>query len=95
MAEATKRGVEVGVDGRILGLVRTHHWCGNDPVREHIARIDLSDMMIFLRVGEPIALVPEPESLFTQPGGAFTEYGWRVGEFYQFQSWQSVKNLDR
>lgn len=95
LAEATKRGVEVGVDGRIWGLVRIHHWCGNDPAREHIARIDLSDMMIFLRVGEPIALVPQSESLLTQPGGAFTEFGWRVGEFYQFQAWQSAKNLDR
>lgn len=93
LMEATKRGVEVGADGRIWGLVRIHHWCGNDPVREHIARIDLSDMMTFLRVGEPVAPVLEAESLITEPGGSFTEYGWRVGEFYRFQSWQSFKHL--
>jgi len=95
LTEATKRGVEVGAEGRVWGLVRIHHWCGNDPVREHIARIDLSDMMTFLRVGEPFVPVPESESLVTEPGGSFTEWGWRVGEFYQFQSWQRVKNLDR
>ena len=95
LTEATKRGVEVGPDGRIWGLVRIHHWCGNDPVGEHIARIDLSEMMTFLRVGEPVAPVPESESLVIEPGGSFTEWGWRVGEFYQFQSWQSVKDLER
>ena len=95
LTEATKRGVEMATDGRIWGLVRIHHWCGNDPVREHIARIDLSDMMTFLRVGEPGTPVPAAESLITEPGGSFTEYGWRVGEFYGFQSWQSVKNLDQ
>ena len=95
LTEVTKRGVEIGADGRIWGLAKIHHWCGNDPVREHIARIDLSDMMIFLRVGEPVAPVAESESLLREPGGSFTEWGWRVGEFYQFQSWQSVKNLER
>jgi hypothetical protein len=95
LSEAIKRGVEISADGRVLGLVRIHHWCGNDPVRVHIARVDLSDMMSFLRVGEPVAPVPESESLVTEPGGSFTEWGWRVGEFYQFQSWQSVKNLER
>src|SRR3569832_982548 len=52
LTEATKRGVEMAADGRIWGLVRIHHWCGNDPVREHIARVDISEMMTFLRVGE-------------------------------------------
>jgi hypothetical protein len=95
LTEATKRGVEIAADGRVLGLVRIHHWCGNDPVREHIARIDLSDLMLFLRVGDPVAPVPEAESLLSEPGGSFTEWGWRVGEFYQFQSWQSFKKHDQ
>jgi hypothetical protein len=43
LREATKRGVEMAAGRRVLGLARIHHWCGNDPVREHIARIDLSD----------------------------------------------------
>src|SRR2546430_9087425 len=36
--EATKRGVEITPDGLVVGLVRVHHWCGNDPVEEHITR---------------------------------------------------------
>ena len=95
LTEATKRGVEVHADGRVSGLVRVHHWCGNDPVREHIARVDLSDMMTFLRVGEPAASVPEAEFLAREPGGRFTKWGWRIGEFLQFQSWRSIKDSAR
>jgi hypothetical protein len=95
LTEATKRGVEVGADGRVWGLVRVHHWCGNDPVREHIVRVDLSDMMTFLRVGEPVGPVPAAELLNTEPGGTFTEWGWRIEEFLQFQSWQSISRASR
>ena len=95
LAEATKRGVEVHADGRVWGLVRVHHWCGNDPVREHIARVDLADMILFLRVGEPIDDVPEAKFLVRQPGGRFSKWGWRSGEFLQFQSWESMKDSAR
>jgi hypothetical protein len=91
LSEATKRGVEVQADGRVWGLVRVHHWCGNDPVREHIARVELSDMMVFLRVGEPVTAVPEAKFLAREPGGTFTKWGWRIGEFLQFQLWQNIK----
>lgn len=95
LAEATKRGVEVGSDGRVWGLVKVHHWCGNDPVRHHIARVDLAAMMIFLRVGEPSVPVRETEFLATEPGGRFSEWGWNIGEFSHFQSWQRFKDAAR
>jgi len=95
LTEATKRGVEVGADGHVWGLVRVHHWCGNDPVREHIAKVALADMMTFLRVGEPFTPVPEAEFLAGKPGGTFTKWGWDIGEFLQFQSWQSIKESAR
>ncbi len=94
LTEATKRGVEVEADGRVWGLVRVHHWCGNDPVREHIARVDLADMMIFLRVGEPSVPVRETDFLASEPGGRFSEWGWNVSEFFHFQQWRSIKNLE-
>src|SRR5262245_13928214 len=62
LTEATKRGVEIASDGRVYGLVRIWHWCGNDPVREHIARVDLADMLMFLRQGE-WATAPSSEAL--------------------------------
>lgn len=94
LAEATKHGVEVQANGRVWGLVKIHHWCGNDPVREHIARIDLSEMMTFLRVGHPVASVPQAEFLIDEPGGRFTEWGWRIEEFQEFESWEKIKNLE-
>src|SRR5690349_4544352 len=33
LEEATKRGVEVTPDGRVFGLVKIHHWCGNSSIR--------------------------------------------------------------
>jgi hypothetical protein len=94
LAEATKRGVEITEGGHVFGLVKIHHWCGNDPVREHIARVDISDMMMFFHVGQTIASVPESDFTNHEGDGKFTEAGWNVSEFRRFQSWQSVKDFD-
>lgn len=94
LAEATKRGVALDADGRVWGLVRVHHWCGNDPVKMHIARVDLASMMTFLRIGEPVASTTEAEFFNVTPGGTFTEWGWHIGEFEQFQAWERIKNSE-
>jgi hypothetical protein len=95
IAESTKRGVEMGTDGRVYGLVRIHHWCGNDPVREHITRVDISEMLLFLRVGEPVLkLLPEEQGL-EQPGGTFSRFGWTVDEFMEFEFWQKLRQQNR
>ena len=95
LAEATKRGVEIQSDGRVWGLVSVNHWCGNDPVKEHIARVDLSDLLLFLRMGEPVTNVLAADYLAREPGGSFTESGWRVSEFMQFQDWLIMKDSTR
>ena len=95
LSEAVKRGVEIREDGRVWALVQIHHWCGNDPVREHIARVDLSDMLTFLRIGEPTNSVPQAKFLVRDAGGSFSESGWDIGEFLNFQSWQSMKRLEQ
>lgn len=41
-------GVEFTTDGTIYALVRVDHWCGNDPVRFHLARVDLSNLLLVL-----------------------------------------------
>src|SRR4051812_35759277 len=48
LAEATREGIELSPDRRVYSLVRVHHWCGNDPVREHVARVDLAGLLTFL-----------------------------------------------
>lgn len=44
--DVLQHGVEVQQDGTIHALVRIHHWCGNDPVRYHLARVDLSSLLL-------------------------------------------------
>src|SRR5690242_13363191 len=39
-------GVELNTNGSSYALVHVHHWCGNDPVRYHLARVDLSSLCI-------------------------------------------------
>jgi hypothetical protein len=90
LAEATKRGIEVAADGRIYGLVRVHHWCGNDPVREHIARVDLALCLEYLGEGQT-SVPPVPGfNVASQPSGRFSPYGWEYGEYLNFRSWCSL-----
>jgi hypothetical protein len=65
--------------------VRLHPGCGNDLIREQAAEVGLSDLMIFLRAGDPVASVPNAELLLSDAGGTFTECAWRIGEFLRFQ----------
>jgi len=85
LSEATRSGVELGLDGRVYGLVRVHHWCGNDPVRKHIARVDLSHMLTYLQEGEMQTPPPDPHWRVDEPGGWFSDYGWDVSQFVYFQ----------
>jgi len=94
LREATQRGVEIDAVGRVWGLVKVHHGCGNDPVREHTARVNLADMMLYLRVGEPGTPTIDLKGLAKRPGGSLSAYGWQVEEFQQFQAWQMWKRLD-
>ena len=89
LREVTKRGTEIAADGRVYGLVRVHHWCGNDPVREHIARVDVADMLMYLREGE-WSTAPSTETLefaSRRSRGRFSEWGWNVSEFTSFKIW--------
>lgn len=64
--DITEHGVEVQLDGTVYALIRVHHWCGNDPVRFHLARLDLSSL--FLVLGE-------------QKQARTTEYGINPGVY--------------
>ncbi|MCH8147599.1 MAG: hypothetical protein IH987_06325 [Planctomycetes bacterium] len=86
LSEATKRGIEI-TNGSVYGLMRIHHWCGNDPVREHIARVDLSQLLTFLDEGEHLN-----ESVQASwPGsGRISQSGWNVSEYFRFRSWTNM-----
>ena len=91
LGEMTKRGVEVAADGSVYGLVLVHHWCGNDPVEEHIARVELSEAMAFLGEGERENPSDRASKLrLRNREGGFSQYGWDVGEFMSFETVQSI-----
>lgn len=92
LTEITKRGVETATNGHIYGLSRVIHWCGNDPVREHIARVDVSDALAYLHVGEPTSLLHDADFTSQKSENQFAEWGWDPGDFRQFQLWQSLKD---
>jgi hypothetical protein len=45
---ALKYGVEVGQDGEVVGILKVHRTCGNDPVWWMNKRINLSDLAGFM-----------------------------------------------
>ena len=94
LSEATKRGVEIANDGRVFGLVRVHHWCGNDPIREHIARIDVAELLEF--VGDCDSATCTSHKTWSGPqGGSFSSAGWDVGEFGAFRFWRTLSADER
>lgn len=94
LSQFIERGVELGANGQITVLAKIHHWCGNDTVKKHLARVNLSDALLFLRIGTPLTPVPEQNYLAAEPGGRFSEYGWNMSEFHGFQGWLTAKDLD-
>ena len=91
ITELTKQGVEIASNGHLFGLVRVHHWCGNDPVREDVARVDLTDALQYLRVGQSDVPGPPADVPMGAGRGRFTESGWNVSDYMQFLGWQRLK----
>jgi hypothetical protein len=91
LAEAIKSGVEVDQSGRVVGLLRIHHWCGNDRAYKHVARIDLADLLLYFKEGESQLALPEEIEFLREPGTTFqfTEQGWNVSQFFGYTSWRS------
>ncbi|MFT5464808.1 MAG: hypothetical protein ACI8QS_003715 [Planctomycetota bacterium] len=69
--EATRSGVEVHSSGSPVGLIRVWHWCGNDPVGRHVARVPLVELARFI----------EAEGHFDM-----TPYGWNGSQFFGFDT---------
>jgi hypothetical protein len=89
---ATAGGVELAPDGRVYGLLRINHWCGNDPMQTHIARVDLADMLVYLKEGQ--CTTPPTDEMMeyaaSKPGGDFSTFGWNISEFDTFRTWESM-----
>ena len=84
LARATSRGVEITPEGRVIGLVKVWHWCGNDSMWNDVRRIDIAHLLEFMREGkfERTIVSGEPEPM--KPGGIFSPYGWNISETVLF-----------
>lgn len=85
LKEATSRGVEIDEQGRVYGLVRIHHWCGNDPVGEHIARVDLAELVAFFSEGAPVEEELRRFHFAAEASSrSFTVHGWNGAGYDAF-----------
>ena len=91
LAEATRRGVEIDPNGRVIGLVQVHHWCGSDPVRRHVARVDVAHLLMFF--GENHYELPTILADHRRTEASFSEWGWNVSQFVHFQGWSYLLSL--
>jgi len=88
LAELVKRGVEIDVEGRVFGLIHVWHWCGNDPVREHLARVDIARVLIYLGEGGHDAPAVNPPT-WDSTVCRFCEDGWNLSDFQAFERWSN------
>lgn len=91
---ATARGVESD-QGRPIGLMRIWHWCGNDPMRYHLERVDLANLVLFLGEGRPTGsrtTRPRP-----RPRGLplLNKWGWNISHYKSFLRWEEQQEIQR
>ena len=84
--DAIKYGIEIDEHGQCFGLIKVHHWCGNDPVSQHLARINLS----FLIISEGGIASKDLHSHLFSPNQkiekiSYSEYGMAIEDFIQFR----------
>jgi hypothetical protein len=90
LAEATKSGVDITREGRVIGLITIHHWCGNDPVREHVARVDLALMLRFLSQGEALGPLTHEYMIPSHPS-EIEQSGWEPSSYMVFETWSELQ----
>src|SRR5262249_40988758 len=83
----TSRGIEV-CEGRPIGLVKVWHWCGNDPIRNHVARVDVGRVLEF--VGGRLAPGTDEPLDFSHGDEQFNRFGWSIDGWWAFERWRGA-----
>jgi hypothetical protein len=89
LKQGTARGIEITPDGRVMGLLKVHHWCGNDPVRLHIVRVDLSYLLMWLNEGryKPLPNDIERDFDYHRSDKTLSDRGFRIESYMEFPDW--------
>jgi hypothetical protein len=84
LVAAVSSGVEIDKDGHVIGLIKVWHWCGNDPIRSHIGRIDLTGLLLFAGAtptqSVPTNAFPVAEKI------NLTEWGLDISQYMRMQT---------
>jgi hypothetical protein len=87
-------GVEVASDGKVYGLVKIHHWCGNDPVEYDLRKIDIGQLLAFYHEGtSTIKPYQYPDEGFVKSGGG-SKYGWSISSLVDMRMMFDPKFAD-
>lgn len=80
LSRIAREGVELSPDGRVTGLIRIWHTCGNDALRNDVRRVDVAHVLEFMREGEFKRPIHKYDFQPFKPGGVFRR-GWADGEY--------------
>ncbi|MBS1718016.1 MAG: hypothetical protein JSS72_09835 [Armatimonadetes bacterium] len=94
LTAATKEGVEISPSGRVYGLLRIWHWCGNDPLKNDVRRIDLSSLLDVLQQGKPLRQMSEEKKSWLAGSSEFREWGWSLSGYVKYK-WYVDGTLDK
>lgn len=91
VSDAIKYGIEIDEHGQCFGLIKVHHWCGNDSVKLHLARINLSCLII----SEGGISSPDFKDHLvfanqTIEKTSYSDYGMAIEDFMQFRYYMFV-----
>jgi len=90
---AISHGVEVSEAGQVYGLIKMHHWCGNDPMRYDRRRVNLTELIGAIEPSSLDITIDSDEkaqivSNLTEHAERLSSYsdecGWRMGNDIYF-----------
>jgi hypothetical protein len=89
LSRLTSRGVEVTTDGRVFGQLEIYHWCGNDLIGHHVARVEVSQMLIYFGEASPSDSDCSTDGTWTTRLNDFTlsRRGLLSSAFFSYQEW--------
>ncbi len=93
-------GRGLGLDnGKVVGLVRIHHWCGNDPIRYDVRCIDFELLCAYVdkQCLTNISYGSSRDTRIAPSSGTsipFTRHGWRYEDYVKYLSFCKSFNAD-
>ena len=84
LSELSQNGLEM-TDGRIYGLVKVNHWCGNDSVGVHWARVDVERLLFYRK--EAATSNPAWSHVSARFDIRLSGFNWDPGDHSNFRGW--------